>query len=144
MAELWQMMGTMEKVLLLISILVLIASLLGMSTMLLASMRERLREMAVLRAIGASPWFIFLLIELEALLITLLAVGAALISLRLAIGWSQTWLSENYGLFVSTNIWTSEVLSLLAIILAAASAMALLPALAAYRSSLHVGLSSRT
>lgn len=144
LAELWQMMGTMEKVLLLISILVLIASLLGMSTMLLASMRERLREMAVLRAIGASPWFIFLLIELEALLITLLAVGAALISLRLVIGWCQTWLSENYGLFVSTDIWTSEVFTLLAIILAAASVMALLPALSAYRSSLHMGLNSRT
>lgn len=141
LAELWQMLGNMEKVLLLVSALVLVASLLGLSTMLLASMRERIREMAVLRAIGASPWFIFLLIELEALLITLLGVLLALFGLWLSIATCQSWLSGRYGLFVSANIWSENVFVLLAIIIGAAFLMALIPAVGAYRSSLHVGLS---
>jgi putative ABC transport system permease protein len=142
LAELWQMMNTMEQVLLLISILVLVASLLGMGTMLLASMRERTREMAVLRAIGASPWFIFLLIEVEALLIALLGVCVAVLGLGLGLGLSQEWLSENYGLFVSANVFTLDTLALFAVIFAGAFVMGLVPALGGYRSSLHASLNS--
>jgi len=70
LSELWQMMKVLENTLRLISILILVAALLGLSAMLLASIRERNQEIQLLRAIGASPTFLFLLIELEALLIT--------------------------------------------------------------------------
>ena len=64
LTELWQMMNSMENTLRLISILVLFSSLLGLSTMLLSSIRERQREIAVMRAIGASPLFVFLIIQI--------------------------------------------------------------------------------
>ena len=41
--------------------------------MLLASIRERRREIQLLRIIGAPPYVLFLLIQLEALMITLLS-----------------------------------------------------------------------
>ncbi|MEH6357834.1 MAG: ABC transporter permease [Pseudomonadales bacterium] len=143
LAELWQMMAGMEKLLLLISALVLIASLLGMSTMLLASMRERIAEMAVLRAVGASPWVIFLLIELEALLIASAGIVFAMLGLWIALVSSQDILSVRFGLFVSANLWSIETFNLFAVILGATFMMALIPAVGAYRSSLHVGLSQR-
>lgn len=59
LSELWKMMSGLEKVLALIALLVLISSLLGMVTMLLTSMNERSREMAVLRVIGAHASFYF-------------------------------------------------------------------------------------
>ena len=66
LTQLWQMMAVMENTLRLISSLVLLASLLVLAAMLLASIRERQREIAVMRIIGASPWFLLTLIETEA------------------------------------------------------------------------------
>lgn len=62
---LWQIMGDVENLLLLISVLVLAGALFGMSNMLLVSMRERRYELAILRAIGAGPWLIFVLLQLK-------------------------------------------------------------------------------
>lgn len=141
LAELWQMMGGMEKVLLLISGLVLLASLIGMATMLLASMRERNRELAVLRAVGAGPRFVFFLIQLEALLITLSGIGLALLGLWLAIVVAGDTLSEQYGLFISANLYWSDVGALVLMIFAATFVIALLPAFNAYRRSVLAGVS---
>lgn len=142
LAELWQMMGSMEKILLLISLLVLLASLIGMATMLLASMRERYREIAVLRAIGASPWFIFVLIELEAMLISLSGMALALLSLWLVIGQAQNYLSEQYGLFISSDFYSVNVGLLLLLVLAATFLMTLIPAINAYRRSVQAGVNN--
>jgi len=144
LAELWQMMGSMEKILLLVSGLVLLASLIGMATMLLASMRERNREIAVLRAVGASPAFVFLLIELEALLIALVGVALALLALWLVILMAQQYLSEQYGLFISANLYSSDTGVLAAVILAATFVMALLPAMNAYRRSVQAGINNNS
>ena len=52
LSELWQMMAILEDTLRLVSLLVLIAALFGLSAMLLASIRERNREIQLLRVIG--------------------------------------------------------------------------------------------
>jgi putative ABC transport system permease protein len=93
LAELWQMMGAIENVLFLISVLVLAASLLGMSTMLLASMRERQRELAVMRAAGAHPSCVVLLVELEALMIMFIGTTVAVILLWLTLLISRDYIS---------------------------------------------------
>lgn len=60
--ELWSLMGTAETALTAISSFVVVAGLLGMLTMLLASLNERRREMAILRSVGARPLHVFGLI----------------------------------------------------------------------------------
>jgi len=52
LSELWQMMKMFENTLSLISFSILVAALLGLSAMLLASIRERKREVQLLRVIG--------------------------------------------------------------------------------------------
>ena len=140
LTELWQITRAMENTLQLIAALVLLSSLLGLSTLLLSSIRERQREIAVLRAIGARPAFVFWMIELEALLITLSGITLALIALRVTTQFAQTILAENYGLFITPFTLNPAALMVLGIIIVGALLLAILPAMSAYRASLHAGL----
>ena len=144
LTELWQMMSVMENTLRLISILVLFSSLLGLSTMLLSSIRERQREIAVMRAIGASPLFIFLIIQTEALLISLSGIIIAICALAAGILFAQALLAENYGVFISHFSMNSQIFGILGIIIASTLVLALIPSLSAYRMSLHQGLAARS
>ncbi len=53
LGELWQLVGSAEKALLAVSVMVVIAGLVGMLTTILTSLNERRREMAILRSVGA-------------------------------------------------------------------------------------------
>ncbi|OYW90384.1 MAG: peptide ABC transporter permease, partial [Alishewanella sp. 32-51-5] len=143
LAELWQMLSMVENILLLITLLVLVAGLVGMMTTLLASMRERQREVAILRAVGASPWYLFWLIQLEVLLLTLLAMLGAAGLLVAALWGVQDWLAANYGLFISINPFSWYTLYWAGGILLSAAVLACIPAMVAYRRALTDGLSIR-
>ena len=69
--ELWEIVGVAENVLRGMSWCVIIVVLVGMLTVLWSGLEERRHEMAVLRAVGARPRHIFLLIIGEAFLLTL-------------------------------------------------------------------------
>lgn len=141
LAELWSMLGTVENLLRVISLMILLSSLFGLATMLLASMRERHKEIAVMRAIGAGPIVIFVLIQVEALLISLIATILSILLVWLTLVASGDWLSEHYGLFIDTNIFNVDSLIICAIVLAATFVVATIPAIGAYRRALHSGLS---
>ncbi|PKM35258.1 MAG: peptide ABC transporter permease [Gammaproteobacteria bacterium HGW-Gammaproteobacteria-10] len=142
--ELWQMIGALENILQLISILVLFATLMGLSTMLLASMKEREREMAVLRAIGAHAGSLFFLIEIEALVITVTGILVGSTALCVALLTARAELSEQYGLFIGINPFTPITFQYLLGILAVSFSLALLPSISAYRNSLGSGLVVKT
>jgi putative ABC transport system permease protein len=137
LTQLWQMMAVMENTLRLISALVLLASLLGLAAMLLASIRERQREIAVMRAIGASPWFLLALIEMEAVLITLAgALGAAGL-LALSTDLAGDMLAERFGLFIDVSLMAPQSAGYVLAIIASALVVGLIPGVAAYRNALH-------
>jgi putative ABC transport system permease protein len=141
LTELWHMMAIMENTLRLISALVLLASLLGLAAMLLASIRERQREVAVLRAIGASPWFLLALIEAEALIITLGGSLLAVALLSLCSALSADMLATRFSLFIERSAITPEALPYLLAIVAGTMAIALIPGIRIYRSALAQQLS---
>lgn len=143
LAELWQMLGMVENLLLIISVLVLIAALVGMITTLLAAMKERQREMAVLRAAGAHPGYLFLLIQLEVLFIVLSAMLAAALLLFGAMFVLQDKLAAEFGLFIGLNIIKLTTLYWAAGIIMLAMLLAVVPAVVAYRKTLADGLSVR-
>jgi len=137
LTQLWQMMSVMEHTLRLICALILLASLLGLAAMLLASIRERQREIAVMRSIGGSPWFLLALVETEAVLI---AVGAALtatILLALTIALSGDFLADRFSLFLDSSLLTSQSVFYLATIIGCTLAIGLIPGFTAYRRALH-------
>ena len=143
LAELWQMLSMVENLLLLITLLVLVAGLVGMMTTLLASMKERQREMAILRAVGAHPWYLFVLIQLEVLLLTALALLAAAVSLVVTLWALQDTLASNYGLFININPFSLQSLYWAGAVLIISALLACIPASTAYRRALNDGLAIR-
>lgn len=137
LTELWNMLAVMENTLRIVAWLVLAAALLGMCTMLLASLRERQREFAILRAIGAGPLFIWLAIEMEILLMAGASIALALILLWGGILLLQGPISEHWGLFISADLLHPHTGIMLAAILASALLLGCLPALRASVLALH-------
>ncbi|MGJ8674518.1 MAG: ABC transporter permease [Pseudoalteromonas sp.] len=135
LGELWRLVGAVENVLRIISAAVLVASLLGLSTMLLASLRERRAEISVFRVMGAKPSFVFWLLQLEALSI---ALGASVFAVLLVTGvilLSNNWLLAEYGLSLSANILSVHTLSMIGVVLIATFVIALIPSIGAYRNA---------
>ena len=138
LSQLWQTMGILENTLRLVSLMVLIASLLGLSAMLLASMRERENELRVLRTIGAKPLFIFGLIQMEALLMTASSIALAIFGLLGLITWGNALLAESFGMMLGYNFLRPENLTLLGFVMLGAFLVSFLPGVSAYRSSIGI------
>lgn len=136
LSELWRMIAVLENTLLLVSALVFIAACLGVSAMLLASIRERRREIQLLRIVGAPPIVLFLLIELEALIITLVScvLGAGFLTACLAV--LKDYFVSQYGLHIDINLFTQNTVYLLSAVISASVIVAIIPALSGYRKAI--------
>lgn len=138
LSELWQTLGSIESLLQLIALLVLVASLIGLVTMLLASMHERRNEISALRAVGASPWFIASLMQAEALFISVFAIVGAYALVSFAIVISGQYLLSEYGLYVSVNIFSPGIVMYALIVMLLTVVVAIVPAIAAYRNAKYL------
>ena len=141
--ELWALIATAEKALVAVAIMVVVAALLGLATMILSTLEERRREMAILRSVGASPSAVLTLLLIEAALLAAMGalLGTALLYGALVI--AQPLIDARYGLYLPITPPTLDELGVLALLVASALLFALLPALRAYRLSLADGMSIR-
>ncbi len=142
--ELWRITGVAEQMLRLVAGMVIIAGLLGMVTVLLATLNERRREMAILRANGARPVHVAALLIFEAGLVA--AAGIAL-GLGLAIAAQAAaapWLLSHYGLHIGLSLPAAGLWLVLGAIWLSALLVALVPALMAYRRTLADGMQVRS
>ena len=137
LSQLWQLMSVMENTLRLISALVFFAALLGLAAMLLASIRERQQEIAVMRAIGAPPWFLLLLIEGEATLIALSGFVLASGALTATTALGAPLLAEKFSWFIDYALLAKPAAIVLALLLVSTAVIALIPGISAYRRALH-------
>ncbi|TMN77023.1 MULTISPECIES: ABC transporter permease, partial [unclassified Pseudoalteromonas] len=142
--DLWEMLAIVEKMLLLFSFFVVLISLLGMLTTLLANLNQRRRELAILRSVGARPWQLFTLISMESLLTTFLGcvVGCALFYCTLFLG--ADYLQSHAGISVNIAMLSRYELTLIGVIMAAGFIIGLIPATRAYFYSLSDGMSIKT
>jgi putative ABC transport system permease protein len=142
--ELWDVIGTGEQALLLMSVLVALVSMAGLISVVLASLGERRRELAVLRAVGASPRSLLFLLTVEGVLVTACGIAAGILALAatgLALG---PWLQSTYGLTLNLTEPTALQGQLLLGLLACGWLASLYPGWRAYRLSLADGLSPRS
>ena len=137
LTEMWQMMAGVENLLRFISLLIMLSSLFGLSTMLLASMQQREKEIAVLRIIGAGAGTIFRLILTEALLLAGAASIIAVVLVSASFALAKGWLASHYGLFISANLLTLHTAMVIGAILLATLICSLLPAIDAYRGAIN-------
>jgi putative ABC transport system permease protein len=138
--ELWSLMGTAENALAFISFFVVAAGIVGMVTMLMSSLNERRREMAILRSVGARPVHIFSLFILEAILVSGLGALTGLAFFYIGLIASQPLLEAQFGLYVAIGAPTvTEAIYLGAVVLAGTLA-GIIPAIGALRRALADGM----
>ena len=142
--ELWALVGTAETALVIVSAMVVVTALLGMITMILATLNERRREIAILRSVGAGPRTIVGLLVSEATLLTLAGVVLGVIVTYIGLFALRPMIDAAYGLYLDIDAPNAkELLSLGAIVVAGCFA-GLLPAWRAYRLSLADGMAVRS
>ncbi len=142
--ELWSLVGTAETALGAVSIMVVATALLGMVTMVFASLNERRREMAILRSVGAQPRTILGLLVAEAGLLGLAGTALGALLLHLVLLALRPIIDARFGLYLELGWPSGAELGALAAIVLAGLLAGLLPALRAYRLSLADGMMVRT
>lgn len=141
--ELWDVVGAGERALLLMSGLVALVSMAGLMSVVLAGLNERRRELAVLRAVGASAYHVLLLLALEGVLLTLAGAAIGITALAACVLALGPWLQSAFGLALQLTRPTAMQWILLLGLLMAGWFASLLPGWRAYRMSLADGLSPR-
>ncbi len=141
--ELWDVVGSGERALLAMSALVAVVSLAGLVAVVLAGLNERRRELAVLRAVGAAPRHVLLMLAAEGALVTLAGVLLGVVALALAIVALAPWLQAQVGIGLTLSAPGAGQWALLGAVLTAGLMASLVPGWRAYRLSLADGLSPR-
>lgn len=141
--QLWQVVGIVEKTLFVISGIVVLVGLSGLVAVILASLGERRRELAILRSVGASPWDLFLMLMLESIAITLMGVLLGFMLLSLIIMLCSPWLQANYGLIIEMRLFEINEFFLLGSVVGIGMLVSFIPGYRAYRMSLADGLVPR-
>jgi len=144
LGELWGIVGVAEKALLAVSVMVVVTALIGMMATIFSSLNERRREMAIFRAMGASPIAILGLLVLEAILTAAVGAGLGLLFLYAALLVAQPIVDSAFGLFLPINPPGVRELVILAGVIVAGEIVRLIPAVRAYRLSLDDGMMVKT
>ncbi len=142
--ELWAVVGVGEQLLLALSGLVALVSLAGLVATVLAGLEERRRELAVLRAVGAAPRHVLMLLAIEGALVTLAGVALGALASIALVALAGPWIQAHYGVTLNFGLPTPSQWQLLAAVLAAGLVASLVPGLRAYRLSLADGLAPRS
>ncbi|MDR2351672.1 MAG: ABC transporter permease [Deltaproteobacteria bacterium] len=138
--QLWHLLGNWETTLIIVSLLVTFTGLSGLSSTILAGLGERRRELAILRASGASPRDIYCIMAIEGLIMTLIGIILGLVVLTIIIALVGPYLLNNYGLEIQiASPGLTEWLIILGI-LVLGLLTSLIPAFRAYFLSLTDGL----
>lgn len=141
--QLWTLLSTLERSLMAISAMVVAVGLAGMVAVVLASLGERRRELAILRSVGAGGWQIGFLLVAESLSVTLagLLLGAGLLAALVLLAGPA--LQAHWGLVLQTRQVQPEEWKVLVAVLAAGGLTGLIPAWRARRMALADGLTPR-
>lgn len=141
--ELWDAVDLGEGALRLLSAMVAVVSLAGLVAVILAGLETRRRELAVLRAVGASPRHVLALLLLEG---ALLSTGGALLGAAASVAvvsGAGPAIAAHWGLVLRPGWPQAGGLVLVAAIIAGGTLASLLPGWRAYRMSLSDGLMPR-
>jgi putative ABC transport system permease protein len=141
--EVWEIVGTVEKTLIIVSMLVVVVGMMGMLVALLTSLSERRREMAILRSVGARPVHIFGLLLGEAAFLTGCGVALGIATLYVVLLTGGSWLQSKWGLTVTSGWPSMRELGLIMMVGGAGVLVGAVPAYRIYRHSLADGMTIR-
>ena len=138
--ELWRIVGVVENLLLGISVTVIFTTLIGMTAIIFSSLNERRREMAIWRAMGASPKVVIGLLMLEAFIISVMSIIVSTVMLFLTLYVLQPWIDNTYGILVNIEMLSFKDIYIFMLFIIVASLVSLIPAIRAYWFSINDGM----
>ena len=138
--ELWRIVGVVENLLLGISVTVIFTTLISMTAIIFSSLNERRREMAIWRAMGASPKVVIGLLMLEAFIISVMSIIVSTVMLFLTLYVLQPWIDNTYGILVNIEMLAVKDIYIFMLFIIAASLVSLIPAIRAYWFSINDGM----
>ena len=136
------LIGPIQMILLAFAALVVVVAGIGILVSIYNSMSDRRREIAIMRALGASRRTVMLVILLESIL---LSVGGGILGLVLAhglVGIFSPLILEHTGVAVSALQFQPIELVLIPALIVLASIVGYLPALSAYRTDVARSLTA--
>jgi len=119
---------------------VVLSGLLAMMLMLLASLGERRRELAILRSVGAGPVHILALVVSEAVILTTIGVAAGIALLYGSLAVAQPIIEAEFGLFLEITALSTREWLLMVVVIGAGALAGAVPAIQACRQSLAEGM----
>jgi putative ABC transport system permease protein len=143
LSSLWQTVGLVERVLLFVAALVAIVSALGLTSVMLVTLGQRRRELAVLRSTGAGPRAVFGLLCLESALVMWVGVALGVLVLGFASAALAPWVQAQFGLQLVGLSDLGTGLVAVAAFAGFGSLLGVVPAWQAYRNQLQDGLNPR-
>jgi putative ABC transport system permease protein len=143
LGEIWNMMSYLENTLKLVSLLVMLTALCVLFISLYASLSERYRELAILRALGASPRRVASLLLAESLILTLSGIAGGYALLWLTTTLLSNTLLRAFSVSVGLLPFTSQEIIFIAALIVLGTAVAMVPAVMLYRRALSEGLQVR-
>jgi len=138
--ELWEIVGVVEKALLVVAVFVVLVGLCGMLVAIMTSLNERRREMAILRSVGARPLHVLVLIVGEAGMVTVAGVASGLVFLYSLLLITRPLIAERLGLFIALRSPSFYELGIIGIVCLAGVLIGFVPGYRSYRYSLADGL----
>lgn len=143
LSSLWQTVGLVEQVLLFVAALVALVSALGLTSVMLVTLGQRRRELALLRSTGASSRMLFGLLCLESTLIMCLGVALGILLMMASSVALAPWVQAQFGLqLVGIDKLGSGLLAS-GLFAGLGSLLGVIPAIQAYRNQLQDGLSPK-
>jgi putative ABC transport system permease protein len=139
LAMLWEGLGYVEMGLRVATLALVFVGLLGMIVAIYYALYLRSREIAILRAVGVSPWFVFGLLVTEGALVSGVGSMLGVFLLEVFVFLFSSSLQQLAG--VNLMARTPMEIYLLILVVVCGSFMAVIPAVKAYMQSLHQGLS---
>ena len=116
----------------------------GLLTAIITSLNERRREMAILRAVGARPWHILLLLLSEATLLATAGVALGLGLIYLVLWIARPIVEYQFGIVIGIRPPSWYDASIAVVVIGAAFLLATGPAVRAYRNSVADGMTIKT
>ncbi|MCB0368969.1 MAG: ABC transporter permease [Bdellovibrionales bacterium] len=140
LADLWRGLSQIDNILKIISWMVIVVGMASMLSSLLAGLNERRREMAILRALGAGPLKITLLLVFESTVLTVLGIIVGSTVHFMGFSLLSNWLESKFGFYIIGSLLSSTEIWYIGITLIFGVLTGLIPAMKASQNALKDGL----
>ena len=143
MAELWKNLSIFETAMSVVSFSVVITGVLGLFVSLLILSGQRQREMMVLRAVGAGPKTIFMLLAGEAVCLVFAGIALGLGVMYGATWVLGPWIEKKFAVTIALSGVGTYDLMFSAGLLVVGALVGVLASVRAYRAAMYDGLATK-